>query len=158
MTALQGDAVKYLLSLPEVVASVGQTAIEHTPFIFRDEMLVNLEDGQYSAVSALVVEDGGAIATPGLTRFRNRRISISIWANGSRDVTGNLIDPKTVEDRIFDTFKVVDKYLHRTDTEPVKWINTITYASERIGDISKPVAITDGDGIKTAVVHYAVLI
>lgn len=158
MSALQHDAVRYLLSIPEVVAAVGKFDLTEIPFIFRDEMLVNLEEEQYFSVSAIVVEDGGPIATPGLTRFRNRRITVQIWANGTRDGMGNLVDPKTVEDKIFDTFKILDFYLHRTNPETVMWWTTPTYACERIGDLSKPISITDGDGIKTAAVNYSVLI
>jgi hypothetical protein len=73
-------------------------------------------------------------------------------------VSGNLIDPKTVEDKIWNTFAVVDKYLHRTDPEPVVWNTTITYACDRIGDISKPISVIDGDGIQLATVYYSVLI
>jgi hypothetical protein len=158
MPALQHEAVRYLLGIPEVVAAVGKFDLTQIPFIFLDDMLVNLEEDQYNAVSAIVIEDGGPIAMPGLSRFRNRRITVQIWANGTRDGMGNLVDPKTVEDKIYDTFKVVDFYMHRTDPAPVMWWTTPTFACERIGDISKPVAISDGDGIKTATVNYSVLI
>jgi hypothetical protein len=156
--ALQGAAVKYLKTLSPVVDSVGKFATSQVPFIFRDEMLVNLEDHQYQAVSAIVVEDGGPLATPGITRFRARRLSVTIWANGIRNGMGVLVDPKTVEDKIFETFSVIDMYLHRTDPDTVFWDSIPTFGSDRIGDISKPVAITDGDGIKIATVNYSVLI
>lgn len=158
MESLQGAAVKYLKTLPSVLASVGKFNLTQVPFIFRDEMLVNLEDHQYQAVSALVIEDGGPIALPAITRFRARRLSVTIWANGTRDGIGNLVDPKTVDDKIFSTFEVVDKYLHRTTPETVMWYSLPTYGSERIGDISKPISILDGDGIKLATVYYSVLI
>lgn len=157
MPAIQNHAVKYLLNIPELVDAVGKTS-KGTPFIFRDEMLTNLDYNQYNAVSAVVVEDGGPIATAGLTRFRNRRLTVNIWANGNRSAIGSLIDPRSVEDKIFYTFDIIDKYLHRTDTASVVWEGLTTYACERIGDISKPVAISDGNGIKTATVNYAVLI
>lgn len=156
--ALQGAAVKYLKTIPEVVAAVGKFELTQTPFIFRDEMLVNLEDHQYQAVSAIVVEDGGPLANPTITRFRARRLSVTIWANGTRDGMGNLVDPKTVEDKIFSTFEVIDKYLHRTDPATVMWYATPTFGSDRIGDISKPISVIDGDGIKIATVYYSVLI
>jgi|SRR3954471_10176140 len=156
--ALQGAAVKYLKTLPEVVAAVGKFNLTDVPFIFRDEMLVNLEDGQYQAVSALVVEDGGPLANPAITRFRSRRLSVTIWANGTRDGLGNLVDPKTVEDKIFTTFNIIDKYLHRTDPATIMWYTTPTFGSDRIGDLSKPISVTDGDGIKLATVYYSVLI
>lgn len=158
MEVLQGAAVKYLKGLPEVVQTVGKLTTSQTPFIFRDEMLVNLEDHQYQAVSAIVVEDGGPLANPNLTRFRLRRLSITIWANGTRDVDGNLIAPSSVENKIFSTYEILDKYLHRTDPAPVLWNTLITYACERIGDISKPISVIDGDGIKLATVYYSVLI
>lgn len=156
--ALQGAAVKYLKTIPTLVSAVGKFQTSQIPFIFRDEMLVNLEDGQYQAVSAIVVEDGGALATPGITRFRARRLSVTIWANGTRDAMGNLVDPKTVEDKIFSTFEVIDRYLHRTDPATVLWGTTPTFGSDRIGDISKPISVVDGDGIKIATVYYSVLI
>ena len=156
--ALQGAAVKYLLSLPEVVEVVGKFSESLKPFIFRDEMLVNLERSQYEAVSAVVVEDGGPLAVNAISRFRARRLSVTIWANGLRDGMGNLVDPRTVEDKIFNTFAVIDRYLHRTDPAPVLWNETITFGSDRIGDISKPVSVIDGDGIKIATAYYSVLI
>lgn len=153
---LQAAATKYLLGVPEVVNSVGKFPVSLKPFIFRDEILVNLEDGQYSAVSAIVVEDGGPLAVTTLTRFRARRLRITIWANGIRDGQGNLTNPASVEDKINDTFLVLDKYMHRTDPQPVMWNTFPTIHCDRIGDISEPVGVTDGDGIKIATVTYAV--
>lgn len=153
---IQKAAVKYLLTVPEVVASVGKFTLTQVPFIFRDEMLVNLEDGKYSAISAIVVEDGGPIAQPAITRFRARRLRVTIWGNGTRDGMGNLVDPASVEDVINETFLVLDKFLHRTDPASVMWAGIQTISCDRIGDISEPVSITDGDGIKIATVNYAV--
>ena len=153
---IQAAATKYLLGLPEVVNAVGKFPTTLKPFIFRDEILVNLEDGQYVAVSAIVVEDGGPLAVNTLTRFRARRLRITIWANGTRDAIGNLINPGSVEDKINDTFLVLDKYMHRTDPQPIMWNTFPTIHCDRIGDLSEPVSITDGDGIKIATVVYAV--
>lgn len=156
--ALQGAAVKYLLSIPEVVNAVGKFVLTLKPFIFQDEMLVNLEEEQYTAVSAVVVRDGGPLGVAGLTRFRNRRLAVDIWANGTRDGMGNLVNPKSVDDKIAETFQVLDKYLHRTDPNMVTWYTTTTMASERIGDITAPVPVIDGDGIKLATAYYSVII
>jgi hypothetical protein len=153
---IQKAATKYLLSVSEVVNAVGKFDVSLKPFIFRDEMLANLESNEYAPVSAVVVEDGGPIATPTITRFRSRRLRVTIWANGTRDALGNLTDPSSVEEKINDTFLVLDKYLHRTDPAPVLWSTIVTISSDRIGDISEPVGITDGDGIKIASVNYAV--
>lgn len=153
---IQKAAVKYLLNLPEVVNSVGKFAVSQKPFIFRNEILVNLEDHQYAAVSAIVVEDGGPLAVNAITRFRAKRLRVTIWANGDRDALGNLINPASVEDKINDTFLVLDKYLHRTDPRPVLWSTIVTQACERIGDISEPVSVVDGDGIQIATVNYSV--
>lgn len=153
---LQGAAVKYLLSIPEVTSAVGKFTLTAKPFIFRDEMLVNLEDGEYQAVSAIVVEDGGPVAVPAITRYRARRLRVTIWANGNRDAGGNLVDPKSVRLKINDTFKVLDKYLHRTSPEIVMWSDIYTISSDRLIDLSEPVAVTDGDGIMIASVYYAV--
>lgn len=156
--ALQGAAVKYLLNIPELVNTVGKFDLTLKPFIFQDEMLVNLEKDQYSEVSAIVVRDGGPLAVPGLTRFRHRRIAIDIWANGTRDGLGNLVNPKIVNDKIAETFQILDKYMHRTNPSTVIWYTTPTHASERIGDIGEPISIIDGDGIKVATVYYSVII
>lgn len=153
---LQGAAVKYLLTIPEVVASVGSFTTSHTPFIFRDEMLVNLEAGEYHSVSAIVVEDGGPYAAPTLTRYRGRRLRINIWANGERDENGNLIGSRSVRIRINDTFKALDRYMHRTDPEPIMWADIQTVSCDRLIDLSEPIAVTDGDGIMLASVYYAV--
>jgi len=152
---IQRAAVNYLLTLPEVTASVGSN--DEGPFIYRNEIIVNLEDNQYSAVSAIVVEDGGPLAVNSLTRFRARRLRVTIWANGIRDAIGNLTQPATVPEKINDTFIVLDKFLHRTDPEPVMWSTIKTISSDRIGDLSAPVSVIDGDGIQIATVNYSVL-
>jgi hypothetical protein len=157
MTAyLQGPAVKYLLGIPEVVTVVGKFDISEKPFIFRDEMLVNLEDGQYEAVSAVVVQDAGPITSLELSRFRGRRIRVTIWANGTRDGLGNLVGSKSVYDKLSDTFDVVDKYLHRTNPELVDWDGVKTVSCDRLVDLSEPVALSEGDGILIASAYYGV--
>jgi len=153
---VQGSAVLFLLGIPEVVAAVGKTTITAKPFIFRDEMLVNLESKEYSAVSAIVVEDAGPMASLQLSGFRGRRLRLTIWANGTRDVLGNLTDPRSVRLKIDDTFKVVDKYMHRKDTEMIQWPGLMTVSCDRILDLSEPVAVTEGDGIMIASAYYSV--
>ncbi len=153
---LQGAAVKYLLTVPSVTSVVGKFNLTQKPFLFRDEMLVNLEDGEYQAVSAVVVEDGGPLNLGIVSRFRSRRLRITIWANGTRDGMGNLVDPRSVRLKINDTFLAIDKVFHRTDSETVMWSTIPTVSSERITDLSEPVAIIDGDGIMIATVYYAV--
>jgi len=154
---LQGACAKYLLGISEVVNSVGKFSVSLKPFIFRDEMLANLEDGQYEAVSAIVVEDAGPYANiTGLSRYRGRRLRVTIWANGTRDASGNLIGSKSVRLKLNDTFKVVDKYLHRVNPEMQMWGDLVTISSDRIVDLSEPVAVTDGDGIMIASVYYSV--
>jgi hypothetical protein len=153
---IQKAATNFLLTTPEVVASVGKFTVSQKPFIFRNEIIVNLEDHEYSAVSAIVVEDGGPLAANSLTRFRARRLRVTIWANGIRDAAGILTSPASVEEKINDTFLVLDKYLHRTDPAPVMWSTIRTISSDRIGDLSEPVSVIDGDGIQIATVNYAV--
>lgn|SRR3954463_1654000 len=153
---LQGAAVLYLLNIPEVVDAVGKFNLTLKPFIFRDEILVNLEYDEYQAVSAVVVEDAGPLASLPTSRFRGRRLRVTIWANGTRDGNGNLANPRTVRWKINDTFKVIDKYLNRTDPATVYWADIATVACDRLVDISEPVAITDGDGIMIASAYYAV--
>lgn len=153
---LQGAAVKYLLSKSDVVAATGKFTITNKPFIFRDEMLVNLEDGEYQAVSAIVIQDGGPITLPGLTRYRCRRLRVIIWANGTRDNLGNLVDPKSVKLKLNDTFLTVDKYLNRVEPQMVPWGDIYTISSDRVSDLSEPVSIIDGDGIQTATAVYAI--
>lgn len=154
---LQSAAVKHLLSLPAITEVVGKFALTQKPFIFQDEIVVNLEDHQYEAVSAIVIEDGGPVALPSLTKFRSRRLSVTIWANGNRDGMGNLVGNKAVDDKINTTFLALDKILHRTHLKPVMWSTILIHGSERVGDLSKPIAVTDGDGIKLATVYYAVV-
>jgi hypothetical protein len=153
---LQGAAVLYLLGISEVVNAVGKFPISNKPFIFRDEMLVNLEEGQYSAISAIVVEDAGPVASLVLSSYRGRRLRVTIWANGNRDQLGNFNDPKSVRLKIDDTFKIVDKYLHRKDPEIVNWSGVYTVSCDRSTDLSEPIAIIDGDGIMIATVYYTV--
>lgn len=153
--ALQGLAVKYLLSIPEVVAEVGEDP-SGVPFIFRDEILTNLESGQYGPVSAVVIEDAGPMAAPILSRYRGRRLRLTIWANGTRDVLGNLVGSKAVYDKLETTFQIVDRYLHRTDTETINWSGVTTVTCERLIDLSEPVKLSEGDGILIASAYYAV--
>lgn len=153
---IQGAAVKYLLTLPDVVATVGAFNLTLKPFIFRDEILVNLESGEYQAVSAIVVEDAGPVAGLPRTRFRGRRLRVTIWANGNRDGLGNLAEPRSVRHKLNDTFKAVDFYLNRTDSEIVYWAGIPTVGSERLVDLSEPVKLSEGDGILIASAYYAV--
>lgn len=154
---LQGGAVEYLKSIPEVVSAVGQFPESGTPFIFRDEILVNLEDGLYTSTSAIVMEDAGPVAALTLSRYRGRRLRLTIWANGERDlVLKTFNNPKSVRLKIDDTFKIVDKYLHRTDPAIVDWAGISTVSCDRSVDLSEPVAITDGDGIMIASAYYTV--
>ncbi len=153
---LQGGAVKYLQNIPEVVAAVGKFTLTNKPFIFRDEILVNLESGEYEAVSAIVVEDAGPLAALPRSRFRGRRLRVTIWANGTRDSSGILVNPRSVRWKINDTFTALDKYLNRTSTESVYWADILTTDCERLIDLSEPVAISDGDGVMIASVYYAV--
>lgn len=153
---LQLAAVKYLLGIPEVAAIVGKYPESNKPFIFTEEMLVNLEDGFYDPTSAIVIEDGGGLSTNTLTRFNARRLAVTIWANGARDATGALVGSTSVTNKIQETFDVIDKLLHRTNPSSVQWSTYNTISSERIGSISKPVSIGDGDGIQAATVYYAV--
>jgi hypothetical protein len=153
---LQGGAVIYLLAIQEVVDAVGKFPDSLSPFIFRDEMLVNLEEGQYSSVSAIVIEDAGPIASLPLSGYRGRRLRLTIWANGTRDAMGNFIDPRSVRLKIDDTFKTVDKYMHRKDPAIVDWAGIKTVSCDRLIDLSEPVAITDGDGIMISSAYYVV--
>lgn len=155
MEALQGAAVKYLLGIPEVVAAVGESE-DNGPYIFRDENLANLESGHYTAVSAIVVEDAGPITSLELSRYRGRRLRVTIWANGDRGVTGNLIGPKSVHDKIATTFDAVDKHLHRVDPEIVMWGSYATVSCDRLLDLTEPVAISEGDGIMIASAYYGI--
>ncbi len=154
--ALQGAAVKYLLSISDVVNVVGKTPQTNKPYIFRDEEIVNLESGHYQPVSAIVVQDAGPIVSLQLSRFRGRRLRITIWANGSRDVSGNLTGPKATHDKIATTFAVLDRYMHRTSPETVVWGDYRTLACNRIIDLSEPIAVSEGDGIMIASVYYEV--
>jgi hypothetical protein len=154
--ALQGYAVKYLLSLPEVVSVVGKFDDSNIPFIFRDEILVNLEEGEYQAVSAIVVEDAGPMASLTLSRYRGRRLRVTIWANGDRDSFGNLINTKSVYDKIESTFFIVDRYMHRTSPEIVDWAGLKIVSCDRLIDLSEPVKLSEGDGILIASTYYGV--
>lgn len=153
---LQFAATKYLLTIPAIVAVVGKFEDSQVPFIFTEEMLANLEDGFYTPTSAIVLEDGGPLSTNFLTRFSARRLSVTIWATGTRGLDGALVGSTTVTNKIQETFDTLDKVLHRTDPETVQWSTFKTISSERIGSITKPVAIGDGDGIQAATVNYAV--
>lgn len=153
---LQGAAVKYLLATPSVVNVVGSFDVSGKPFIFRDEILANLESKEYQAVGAIVVSDGGPIAMPVISRFRLRRLEVAIWANGTRDVIGALTNAPSIPLKIDTIFKAVDKVLHRTSAEPVLWGDLLTISSERLTDLTKPVLVSEADGIMTASAIYSV--
>jgi hypothetical protein len=155
MEALQGAAVKYLLGIPEVVAAVGETAAGE-PYIFRDETVVNLESGHYTAVTAINIDDAGPITSLELSRYRGRRLRLTIWANGDRALNGILPGPKSVHDAIATTFAVVDKYLHRVDPEIVMWGSYATVSCDRLLDLTEPVLVSEGDGIMIASAYYGV--
>lgn len=153
---LQGAAAKYLLATPSVVSAVGSFDISGKPFIFRDEILANLESKEYQPIGAIVVSDGGPIAMPVISRFRLRRLEVAIWANGTRDLGGALVNAPSVPKKIDAIFKAVDRVLHRTSAEPVMWGDLLTISSERLTDLSKPVLVSEGDGLMTASAIYSV--
>lgn len=154
---MQGAAVTYLLGIPEVVNAVGKTPVKNEPYIFRDENLANLEHGYYTAVSAIIVEDAGPVTSLEMSSFRGRRLRVTIWVNGDRDLaTGNFINPRSARLKLDDTFKIVDKYLHRKSPDVVVWAGIHTVSCNRSQDLSEPVAITDGDGIMIASAYYTV--
>lgn len=154
--ALQAAATKFLLSVPEVVASVGKTSKTQKPFIFRDEILANLESEIYQATSAIVVEDAGPLASLEKSRYRARRLRVTIWATGNRNAAGILVGSKAVYDKIEDTFAVVDSYLHVVDAGSIAWADMTIAACDRIIDLSAPVAISEGGGIMIASAYYGV--
>lgn len=147
-------AVTYLRAQPECVAAVGSFVIggRATAGIFQYRTWAKMEGSQ--STSVVLASDGGWTGPNIQNTLRFPRLTMNIWADPLRDSTNNVIDPGEVMRRAFATYRVFDKYLHRTGGPEVMF-GTLRIIS--IVRLTEPITyvIPDGDGAVRCQVLYA---
>jgi hypothetical protein len=126
-------AVKYIQTLPDVLALVGsyspsdpEAANQGLPWVFSGDLFQTIE-GTSSA--ALVCSDFGHFSVaPPLTTPQFLRLAVAIWADPLRDGNGNVTESsgRTVA-RAREIFTTLNFHLHRTTGDPQLWgdVNTV---------------------------------
>ncbi len=146
-------AVAFLYSKPDVLAVLGSDP--DGPWLFQYELWAkDLIEGSES--TALVISSDGGWAGPNLQNtLRFPRLQIDVYADPIRDHGNNVIDPGEVQRRAYRAFQVVDKYLHRVNSETQMWGTIRTVSCSRL---TEPVVyrVPDGDGLLRCQVYYAV--
>lgn len=119
--------VRYLLTIPAVTAVVGSFPDSGTPWLFRDKLLARVED---SSSVAMVFSAFGQWSAPsdGSTK-RFPRLSVEIYADPQRDATGNITSTSEAEVRGTAAWAVVNRFLHRMDSDTVNWGDLVTTGS-----------------------------
>jgi hypothetical protein len=147
--------VKYLRAQPEVVAAVSTFVIggQPGPGIWAYSPWDTVEG---SSGTAIIISSEGGWSGPNLHNTLNfPRITLNIWADPMRDHGRNAARPGEVMKRAHATYKVVDKYLHRTAGAE------IYFGSLRIIEclrLTEPViyVVPDGDGMVRCQNFYAI--
>lgn len=147
--------VTWLRAQPEVVAAVSTYVIggQSTAGIFQYQPWAKLEGT--CSTCAVITNDGGWVAANPHNTLRFPRITLNIWADPLRDNVNNVVDPGEVMRRAFATYRVFDKYLHRTAGAEVMWGQLRVLASVRLVEPTIYV-VPDGDGLVRCQVLYAI--
>jgi len=146
-------------------------------WIFQDEVQATLENSslrrvpnsmEYIPGTAVVISHAGAWASSNRHNSAEfPRLRIEIWADPDRLPDGS-VDIQNAQDKIIEVFKKVDYLLHLTGRRVVKdVIGNVTYDSHRWGNMDiiscerldgslEFSRVTDGNGLRSATVHYGV--
>lgn len=149
---LISGAVKYLLSVSEVVSAVGE--IDDVPLIFPRDMPLNMEDREDVAI---VVTDAGPWGNGNdYNTIEPRRLGIQIWAGPIRGTDGVSIDEDNeTYRRAYSVYKIVDKHLHRVSGGHQWWGSIRSVTSRRFGGYDD-YATPDGNGVVIGTQIYGV--
>lgn len=148
-------AVKYLRAQPEIVAAVSTYVISGRPTagVFQYRPWAKIEGSQGTA--AILTSEGGWTSPNLSNTLRFPRLTLNIWADPRRNDQNNVVDPGEVMRRAFATYRVFDKFLHRTGGPEVMFGQLRVISSVRM---TEPVTyfVPDGDGLVRCQVIYAV--
>lgn len=149
---LVSGCATYLLSIPEVISSVGN--LDGQPLILQRDFPVNMEIRDDVAV---VVTDAGPWGSANdYNTAEFRRLGIQIWAGPIRADDGvSIIEDNETFRRARKVYKIVDKYLHRVRGGDQWWGSIRCVTSRRFGgydDYQTP----DGNGIVIGTQLYGV--
>jgi hypothetical protein len=144
-------AVQYLSSFSQITSLVGAfsssdaiTANASLPYIFLDDLLVDLKG---TSASALVLSTAGSMgAAAPMSTARPERLLVEIYSDFLRDASRNIIETSgnTIQ-RMEQLFDYVHAVLHRTSSQPVVWGDLITVGCTLISK-GQPAMIPDGEG------------
>lgn len=134
--SVAGGAVKYLATLPDVVAAVGAFPASDPnpvnaskPWIFNTDLLQTVEG---TGKVALVCRNfGGVSVAAPLTTPRLLRLAIDIWVDPARDTAGNGSESGgATVGRGLAVFSLLHLHLQRRDPAPVIWGDLVTVGCE----------------------------
>lgn len=148
-------AVTYLRAQPELIDAVSTFVIggQPTAGIFQYRPWAKFEG---TGKTGAVISNEGGWATANMhNTLRFPRLTVNIWADPLRDNVHNVVDPGEVMRRAHATYRVFDKYLHRTGGPEVMWGQLRILACVRLVEPTIYI-VPDGDGLVRCQVNYAV--
>jgi hypothetical protein len=152
------SCTKYLLSIPDITAVVGQFP-GGAPFIFEEAIGVPMEgiSMQFpgNPVTAIVVQSGGSWATPApQTTELFPKITIEIWADPPRDDKRQVTRPRDARIAADYLFQVIDNYMNFTSSDVVMMNEQPVWKSYRLGNITFLPRINSDDYLILGTVSY----
>lgn len=145
-------AVKYLATLSDVTAVLGQTS-DGDPWLFQRKLWARVEG---SGSTAAFLDTFGAWAAANQhNTARFPRLALEIWADPLRDAGGNVTEPGEVALRLNAAWKAFDARLHRSYSGQVYWGDVRVVASTRLADPTV-YEVPGGDGLLRSLTYYAV--
>lgn len=125
-------------SSPQVAANAGK------PYIFKNDLLVDLKG---TSASAIVLSTAGSMgASAAFSTARMERLLVEIYTDFLRDANLNIIETSgaTIQ-RMEQLFNYVHAALHRTSSLQVIWGDLLTVGCELVSK-GQPAMIPDGEG------------
>lgn len=158
--SVAGGAVKYINTLPDVVALLGAypandpiPANAGRPWVFNSDLGCTMLG---SASVALVCKNyGGVSVAAPLTTPRFLRLAVDFWVDPLRDAAGNAKETSgATVGRGLTVFSVLNTHLHRRTPDPVIWGDLVTVGCElltepqffEVSDQGQPVSAGSGWG------------
>lgn len=153
MSIVEDSAATFLATKPAVVAVLGKTPGDQTPYLFQGSLWTVMENTQSTA--CVVSYAGGWINPNAHNTMRFPRLRVAVYADPLRDGNHNPIDPVEVRERVMHAYEVIDGYLHRPQGRAVMWGAMRVLGSLRMTEPTiEPEP--DGTGLLRLTVTYAV--